>query len=181
MLKEHGDGKSTHALNMVMNQAVQAPSSTQNYQSTTGNLPESKGKSNLHGGDGTKGSDPSETTPSGMTITSSGVGSIGSGAEAKGGLNSGTGGVHSPAEGKDPSTNVGYDPVTQKEGTASLAAPIDIPSSTTKQMDDYSEVDAAKDFAKDAEVRRGVAAGGDEKVSEETVGQDSYFCCCSFM
>lgn len=187
MLKEHGDGKSTHALNMVMNQAVQAPPSTQDYQSTAGNLSESKGNSNIHRADATKASDPSETTPSGMAIASSGVGSIGSGVEAKGELNLGTGGVLSPAQGKDPSTITGYDSNSHKERIATqssegVATPIDGPSSTAKHMANYSEMDAAKDFAKDAEIRRGVVAGGgDKKVSDETVDQDSYFCCCSFM
>ena len=164
--------ESTHArvlkkVMMVTDQAVHAPTQPANYQSSTGNLPESasEGKQSEKEKLGEVASN--NTVASGMMSGSSAVGTLDSSAATEGRAPENVSGSTQQHEKFCGTINS-----TEKQGEAN----------SSKIIPDYSAQDAAIDFAEDAAASRGADAGevaaGKSKLSNGTVGQDSYLCCC---
>lgn len=189
MLKEHSDGKSTHALNMVMNQASQAPPAAPVPPPTAETMAELK--KNPKSGHVETAPAPDAETEGRYAVKTFAPSNLPTGGKEE----ASNGKKEDPPETGTPGTvskqvsaidnaisrNRAREDTPRTERVATSTS--NKASDEEPKMNSYPETTfAAEAFARDAELNpsRGVGSQPEPKSSQEAGAEEGVLCCCSF-
>jgi hypothetical protein len=184
MLKDHSDGKSTHALNMVMNQASQAAPAAPVPPPTAETMAELKKKPKSGQEETTPAPDPeAEERYAAKAFAPSNLPTGGKDEEdASETCTAGTVSKQVSAINNASSQNISSEDKPRTEPVATSTINKARNEEQKKKPDPEATSFAAAEFAKDAELNpsRGVGSQPDPKTSQEAGGEEGVLCCCSF-